>query len=797
MRGRLNNLWIRTASAVVVATLMTAPAVAQEGAAPPQPAAASSELDGRVVRELSVQGNERVSDATILNLIRTREGQPFDHLTVQEDYQRLDGIRRFRSVTADATPIGADGVNVVFVVEELPPIESIQFVGNRAIDTEALRAAVDLNPGEAIDPFRIALAKQAVETLYEARNYPLTRVTVNAEEAGETGEVIFTINEGPNVKIRNIDFIGNDSFSEDALKKQIRSRTYIWLLRPGNFDEDTLVDDVALLTRYYESKGFFDVKVGRRLIYSPDQRDVQIEFLIDEGPQYTVDQIRFEGNDRQSEQELREQLKLVEGMAYDDEIIRRDVRRLLESYSPFGLLYDPSSANPDYLSITARPQYKLEPGSVDLVYQINEGKPFRVGNIIVRGNNKTQDKVAIRELRLVPGDLFDTKELLRAQERLLAVPSFTDVRITPVGNDPETRDLVVEVEEGQTAVVTLAAGINSNGGFGGTIGYEQKNFDASNLPGSWDEVRRGEAFTGAGQTFAVRLEPGNEATNASVRFTEPYLFDRDVSFTAEAYIRDRRRREFDIRRSGGRLSLGRYLDADRIYSVSGTFRVEDVKIFDIPDPEIRSFEILDAEGYSVLDSYGVTLRRDTTDSRYAPSSGTIFTAGVEHYGLFGDEDFQRWTTTFDWFFLLNEDLRDRKTTLRFAFDTGYITGDAPFYERFYEGGIGSVRGFSFRGISPRSGPDDDRIGGEFSTVGTAELEFPLVSDNLRGVAFLDFGTNEEDLEITTLRSAAGVGLRVSLPVFGQVPIAIDFGFPITKDDDDDTQLISFSLGFIP
>ncbi|MEM6315861.1 MAG: BamA/TamA family outer membrane protein, partial [Planctomycetota bacterium] len=173
-------------------------------------------------------------------------------------------------------------------------------------------------------------------------------------------------------------------------------------------------------------------------------------------------------------------------------------------------------------------------------------------------------------------------------------------------------------------------------------------------------------------------------------------------------------------------------------------------------------------------------------------------AGADFYGLLGgDEQFQRWTTTFDWFILVNEDLRDRKTVFRLALDTGYITGDAPFYERFYEGGIRSVRGFSFRGISPRSGPDDDRIGGEFSVVGTGELEYPLISDALRGVAFVDFGTNQPDFTIDDIRTAAGVGVRLNLPVFGQVPIAVDFGFPITKESEDDTQVISFSLGFIP
>ncbi|MEM8873688.1 MAG: outer membrane protein assembly factor BamA [Planctomycetota bacterium] len=771
---------------------------AAEPALPPVPAAAASEFDNRPIRTVTIQGNQRVSDETILNLIRTDVGTQFDHLTVQEDYQRLDATRRFRSVTADVVPTADGGVDVVFIVSELRPIESITFRGNRAVDDETLRSLVDLNPGEAVDQFRISLAQQSIETFYEARNFPLTRVSVDAQAAADTGELVFTINEGPNVRVRNIDFIGNESFSEDALKKQIRSRTWIPLLRRGTFDEDAIEDDVALLVRFYESKGFFDAKVGRRLRFSANQREVQVEFLVDEGPRYTIDAIRFVGNNIQGEQQLRELLKAEPGMAYDDALIRRDVRRVVESYAPFGRLFDPQSNDPDYLQVTARPQYKLEPGSVDLVFEINEGEPFRVGNVIVRGNRKTQDKVALRELRLAPGDLYDTKVLLQANERLLSVPSFADVRITPVGKDPNFRDLIVEVEEAQTATVGFAAGVNSNGGFGGTISYTQRNFDITNVPGSWDQIRRGEAFTGAGQTLSIRIEPGDETTNASILFTEPYLFDQPYSLTTEAFIRNRSRTEFNIGRSGARITLGRFLDEDRVYSISGTARIEDVDIFDIPDEEIRAFEILAEEGNTTLDSLSVLFRRNTTDSRFVPTTGTILTAGADFYGLLGgNENFQRYTATFDWFILLNEDLRDRKTVFRVATDVGFITGDAPFFERFFEGGIRSVRGFAFRGISPRSGPDDDRIGGEFSFVGTAEIEYPLLSDALRGVAFVDFGTNEMGVDFDGIRTAAGAGVRLTLPVFGQVPIAIDFGFPITSEEEDDIQLVSFSLGYIP
>jgi outer membrane protein insertion porin family len=172
------------------------------------------------------------------------------------------------------------------------------------------------------------------------------------------------------------------------------------------------------------------------------------------------------------------------------------------------------------------------------------------------------------------------------------------------------------------------------------------------------------------------------------------------------------------------------------------------------------------------------------------------TAGVDFYGaLGGDYHFQRFTLGYDKYFLLKEDLTDRKTTLGLHGNLGYITGDSVFFERFYGGGIGSVRGFQFRGISPRAGIEDDPIGGDFLATGSVEVSFPLIGENLRGVLFADVGTVEEEFEFGKIRSSVGPGIRLILPFLGQAPLAVDFGIPITKGDEDETQIISFTFGF--
>jgi outer membrane protein insertion porin family len=498
---------------------------------------------------------------------------------------------------------------------------------------------------------------------------------------------------------------------------------------------------------------------------------------------------------------------LTAGKPYDGSVLSRDVREIVRAYSPFGFIYQPGSDDPNYLRIGRRGEpvrriFRQQQGKVELVYEINEGKPFKLGRIIVKGNAKTQDKIVLREMRVAPGEKYNAAEIADATDRLRGTPYFDGVTITPIGDDPNVRDLIVEVQEARTATFGVGAGINSNGGLGGNITYEQRNFDISDWPDSWDEILTDRSFIGAGQILRVTLEPGTRASNASVRFTEPWLFDQPYSFTGEAYWRDRVREDWDETRAGGRVTFGKRWNYT--WSTALTLRGEDVRIHDIEDEDVfiggvplRAPEVLAAEGHETITSATLSLRRDTTNQGVLPYRGTASVLAWESYGVLGGPTFQKLTGSFDWYTTINEDLLDRRTVFALRADTGWIWGDAPFFERFYAGGIGTVRGFRFRGISPRGGVAEDSIGGDFSLTGSAEVGFPLAGDNLRGVIFADAGTVEPEVEIGTIRTSVGFGFRLVLPIFGQAPVALDFALPLTKDDEDDTEWFSFSLGFNP
>ena len=752
-------------------------------------------LRGRPVEAIRIEGNIQVPTSMILNQVRTREGEPLDPTTVEDDYKRIYGLRRFGNVEARVEPT-ATGVIVNFTVSEQRQIKAIFLRGNRHVDTLDIMEVLDLTTGEAIDPFRIGLARQAIERLYNQKNYPYATVTVDQEALSTAGELVFQIVEGQKVRVRRVTFEGNNSFSNFRLRGEVKTSYYIWIFRAGELDYDQLEDDVAALRRFYESRGFFDVRVGRQIALNADKTEAQVTFTIAEGPRYTISTVRFEGMKAIDEKALRTDLKMLEGMPYDADVVQRDIRQMVRAYSPHGFVYQNPTAtpNPDYLYIEPRTVFGSEPGKVELVYQVREGKPFNMGRVIVKGNYKTADKVILREMNLSPGQLYDSSAVAESVDRLRGLGYFNNVTVTPIGEEPDVRDVLVEVAEGRTASFQIGAGISSNGGLGGEISYEQRNFDIGNPPEDWGDLLSERSFTGAGQTFRVSVAPSSQGTSAGIRFVDPYLFDQPYIFSNDLYYRERERSDWNETRLGDRVSIGRRLSPTWIVSLNA--RGEDVEISNIDNPAVRAPEILDAKGHTTVTGLGPSLRYDTTNRGPVLFEGIVAQVGYERVGLLGGEpEFGKYSASVDTYHTLGEDLFDRKTVLALHGDVGYIDDNkSPVFERFYAGGMGSIRGFRYRGVSPRSGLAEDAIGGVFQLLTSAQVSYPIYADTFRGVFFVDAGTAESDVEITTYRAAVGFGFRIALPMAPQAPLAIDFGFPMIKNDQDERQVISFSFG---
>lgn len=768
---------------------------------------------GLRVEQVQVLGNTQVSTAVILNLVRTKEGEAFDPATVVEDYQRIYRLNKFSNVEPRLEPT-ANGVIVTFVVTEQTQIRGIAYKGNVNISTLDLQNAAALHAGESIDLFRINLAKTEMVKLYHDRNYPFAHVDISSEDLAKTGEVVFIIVEGPLVRIRKIGFIGNDTFSAWRLKDQIKSAYYIPIFRSGAFDPEQVDQDVASIKNYYQDKGFFDVRVGRKLSFSGDQTDLQVTFIIEEGPRYVIDHLIFKGNVTLPEGKLRKDLKLVEGQYYDKDVLDRDVRQVVRDYSPFGFIYEapaPTDMHEEYLHIDHAEFFKTQSGHMDLVYTISEGRTFKVGRIFVKGNAKTEDKVVLRELRVTPGQNYDSGEVADAIDRLRGTPYFTTVSITPIGDDPDVRDLLVEVNEQRTASINAGVGISSNGGLGGNVSYEQRNFDITNLPASLGDVTSERAFTGAGQDFRASFSPGTVFTNADLSFFEPYLLDQPYSFGNDVYLRDAVREHYVDRRIGDQITFGKRFDYT--YSAVATLRAEDVDITSIKDKYVtdangntivdadgnplpnRAPEILDGKGHHTVTAASFQFIRDTTNHGPIPYKGDDATIGITKAGaLGGTVDYNRVFGSVTDYQELSEDLLDRRTVLKSHIEFGDDWTPAPFYDRYYGGGFESIRGFGFRGVEPREGIHADPVGGDFSVTGGLELDFPIAEDILRGDVFTDEGDVETDARIGTMRTSIGLGFRLILPFLGNQPLAVDFASPLVMGQHDKPQVISFSFG---
>ena len=286
-----------------------------------------------------------------------------------------------------------------------------------------------------------------------------------------------------------------------------------------------------------------------------------------------------------------------------------------------------------------------------------------------------------------------------------------------------------------------------------------------------------------------------EVPRFRISFTEPYLLGRPVQLSTALYLFQRGRESYDEQRVGFTFSLGRRFQSGWLdgWAIEGAMRVEAVDIGNVFP--LASRQIRDIRGKHTLTSLKGSIVRDTTDSRILPSEGYRVSFSWEQVGaLGGDFSFGKPTLSAAWYKTIRTDIFDRKSVLAVRGDIGIIAGDAPPFERFYSGGFGSIRGFSFRGISPRAGVFKNPVGGDFVILTGAEYSFPLYAKTLRGVTFLDMGTVEEGFEITDWRASVGFGFRLNINFFGPVPLVFDFGFPIAQHDDDDIRVFNFSLG---
>jgi len=366
-------------------------------------------------------------------------------------------------------------------------------------------------------------------------------------------------------------------------------------------------------------------------------------------------------------------------------------------------------------------------------------------------------------------------------------PPGNDVLQPPSGT-PVPFDIYVT--EGRTGQFTIGAAINSDAGLTGQIILDERNFDITRLPRSWDDFLNGTAFRGAGQALRIEAIPGNRVERYLVSFTEPYFLDTQVSMNVSGFLFQRGYFDWAEERLGGRLGFGYRLTPD--LSLAWSIRGENVKVF---NPRVHGVPELDAAlGDHDLFGGRVTLTHDTRDLPFIPTEGHYLELSYEQ--VFGSFDYPRGELDFRKYFLVRErpDGSGRHT-LAYSFKLGVTGSQTPIFENYFAGGFSTLRGFDFRGASPKV--NGVTVGGEFRFLGSVEYFFPITADDMiKGVVFCDFGTVEEKVAIHAddYRVAPGFGLRISIPALGPAPLAIDFAVPVARERTDDIQNVSFFFG---
>jgi outer membrane protein insertion porin family len=356
--------------------------------------------------------------------------------------------------------------------------------------------------------------------------------------------------------------------------------------------------------------------------------------------------------------------------------------------------------------------------------------------------------------------------------------------------DPSV-DLNVTAAETMTGRLQIGAGINSDAGLVGNFVLDEQNFDITRLPRSWDDVTNGTAWRGNGEQFRIEADPGTELQRYAVTYRNPYIFDTQVQFSISGYYFTRIYESWTEGRVGGTTSLGYAFTPD----LKGTigFRGEQVQIYDpVPGPAGQPPQLKEALGSNDLYGFSLGLSHDTRDSPFLPTQGHLISTTFEE--VVGSFQYPRVDVQGQQYFLLHQRAdQSGRQVIGIGGELDVSGPNTPIYDTYYAGGFSTLRGFEFRGVTPRV--MGVGVGGDFMALGTVEYLFPITADDaLRGVVFCDFGTVESDVRWGNVRVAPGIGLRISIPAMGPAPIALDLAFPVSRSPGDEIQNFSFFVG---
>jgi outer membrane protein insertion porin family len=740
------------------------------------PRSASAQAGGGsgIVRQIVIEGSQRVEPETIKSYLLIREGDPFDAGAVDRSLKSLFSTGLFADVSFTRR---AD--TLVINVVENPVINRIAFEGNKRRTDKDLEAEVTLKPRVIFTRTKVqADVKRLLDIYRQGGRFNATVEPKIIELPQNRVDLVFEIDEGDATGVANIRFIGNKQYNDSSLRDVIRTKETRWfrfLTSDDSYDPDRLTLDRELLRRFYLKNGFADFRVTSAVAeLTPEQKEFFITFTVDEGQRYKFGKINVDTQIRDLDaSSLVGELEIESGDWYNADAVEKSVDKLTDAVGTKGFAFG---------EVRPRVTRNRDAKTVDISFEVREGPRVYVERIDITGNVRTLDRVVRREFRLVEGDAFNSAKLRRSRQRVQNLDFFDKVTIDQVpGSTPDRTVVKVGLQEKSTGALTVGIGYSTLNGPLVDTGIRERN------------------LLGRGQDIRLSGAVSSKRTQINLGFTEPYFMDREVAAGFDVFHTtsdQQKQSSYDSTVTGFNLRAG-YPITENL-SQRWVYTIKETDVSDVDSD--ASIYVRSQEGTNILSQIAHILTYDRRDSSVNPTSGYIVKTQQDLAGLGGDSEFirntvegaQYWPYWDDWVASVRA-------------KGGYIVGigkDVRLTERFFVGGE-DVRGFDNAGIGPRDAVTQDALGGEWMYTGSAETTFPFPGfpkeTGFRGRLFTDVGSSGKihpsDLgnvnDTGSIRVSAGFGGTWVSP-FGA--IGLDLGWPIKKENFDDTQVFRLNLG---
>ena len=706
-----------------------------------------------LIKQIQIKGNQKIDVKTLLSKMSLKEGDIFSPDAIQREIKNLYGLGYFDQIDVSSDPFEG-GISIVFVVSEKPELSEISFEGNDHLRTDTLKEKLSLKLHRQLDAMAIDHDIKTIRELYEKEGYSdvsivATQVRISDFETALT----FVIKENDPVYVEKIRLDGVTAFPESKIKKKLETKEYFWFPpwvgESERVLQDKLSSDRERIKEFYLNEGYLQVQVATPSVtISDDKKSAVVVFPISEGASYRVGNIHIEGNALLSATALKAVIKSSISQTFSKEVVGNDIRKMIDLYGESGHLF--ANVVPD---VVPNPETK----TVALTYRVIEGGTYKVRNINIRGNDKTRDKVIRREIRQNEQEIINTQLLRRSYQRIHNLNFFEDINLVPNKVSPDEVDLNVEVREKSTGTLTLGGGYSSVDRFVGQF-----------------EVNQGNLF-GRGHLLRAKAEFGARRTSYSLTFREPYLLDSTYSGQIDLFNQSRTFESYKEKRTGGNFILGKSFGEHISSSISYT--LENLQLVDVTASTAPLLvQSQAALGETVTSSLGFSISRDTRDFAFDPKEGTRHSLSLEYAGklLGGDNAYYKAIIDSSRFFPAWDD-QVFSVHGRAGYADGIDGKALPAGERFFVGGINTVRGFKFGKAGPLTSAGAIN-GGNKELFFNAEYLIPISKEaGLKWVIFYDIGAAFDDAQSITfseLREGAGLGIRWISPIG---PLRLEWG----------------------